>query len=250
MWDFWYLQKIDLVTIQASAHHHCVSMNGSSYDCKVGKFGVGTRGNDNRSHYDPVYLGGVCHRVVDGVEYLVTHNGSRGVRRVDVHFYHRDVPDAGRPIYLNQRFGVRFAWATVGSAVESYERSGKPGYVTGSPVLVTMAGKGVVKLRHPKKMYLPETDGYGRCVHSTEPRQSVNFLESVDVQCRVRVRRQNMQLSKRADDHSIPSGGVLFADICNYIQNEVWHNILIYCRYYTYRVYTDTHTIEYKLSSL
>jgi len=215
------LQKIDLVTIQATAHHHCVSTNGSSYDCQVGKVSVGTRGDDNRSHYDPVYLGGVCRRAINGVEYLVTHNGSRGVRRVDMHFYHRDVPDTGRPIYLDQRFSVRFAWATARSAVESYERSGKPGYMTGSPVLITMAGKDAVKLRHPKTMNLPETDGYGGCIHSTRPRQTVNFLESVDVQCRVRVRRRNMQLSKRADDHFIPSGSVSFADICNYIQNEV-----------------------------
>lgn len=84
-----------------------------------------------------------------------------------------------------------------------------------------MAGKDAVKLRHPKTMNLPETDGYGGCIHSTRPRQTVNFLESVDVQCRVRVRRRNMQLSKRADDHFIPSGSVSFADICNYIQNEV-----------------------------
>ncbi|XP_022164991.1 tectonic-3 [Myzus persicae] len=213
-------EKIGLVTIQATAHHHCVSVNESSYDCQVGKVGIGTSGSDNRSHYDPIYLGGVCRRAVDGVEYLVTHNGSRGVRRVDVHFYHQDVPDTGRPIYLGQRFRVRFAWASVRSPVESYERSGKPGYMTGSPVLVTLTGKDVVKLRHPKTMNLPEPDGYGACVHSTGSRQSVNFLESVDVQCRVLVRRRNMQFSKRAEDHSTPSGGVSFADICNDIQNE------------------------------
>jgi len=236
----WYLQKIGLVTIQATAHHHCVSVNGSSYDCQIGKVGVGTSGYENHSHYEPVYMGGVCRRAVDGVEYLVTHNGSRGVRQVDVHFYHRDVPEAGSSIYLRQRFNVRFAWATVRSAVESYERSGKPGYVTGSPLLVTMTRKDVMKLRHPKTMLLPEPDGSGACVHSTRSRQSINFLESVDVQCRIRVRRRNMQLSKRAEDHFPPSGGVSFADICNDIQNEVWYkwyNIFIDCVLYKLSCY-------------
>uniref|UniRef100_A0A2S2PPN5 Tectonic-3 n=1 Tax=Schizaphis graminum TaxID=13262 RepID=A0A2S2PPN5_SCHGA len=149
------------------------------------------------------------------------HNGSRGVRRVDVHFYHRDVPDAGRPIYLDQKFGVRFIWATVQSTVDSYERSGKPGYVTGNPVLVTMSSKDAVKLRIPKTMNLPEPNGYGVCdVHTTGPRQFVNFLESVDVRCRVQVKHRSMQLSKRPEDHTTPGGGISFIDICNDIQNE------------------------------
>jgi len=228
----WYLQKIVLVTIQATAHHHCVSVNGSSYDCQIEKVGVGTSGYENRSHYDPVYLGGVCHRAVDGVEYLVTHNGSSGVRRVDVHFHHRDVPEAGRPIYFGQRFNVRFVWATVRSTVESYERSGKPGYITGSPLLVTMTDKDVMNNRRPKTMLLPEPDGSGTCVHSTSwSRQSINFLESVDVQCRVRVLRRNMQLSKRAGDHFPPSGGVSFADICNDVQNEVYDTTFLFILY-------------------
>ncbi|XP_026810080.1 tectonic-3-like [Rhopalosiphum maidis] len=216
-------EKIGLVNIQATTYHHCVSVNGSSYDCQVGKVGVGNSGEDSlyRPRYDPVYSGGVCRRVVDTVNYLVVHNGSRGVRRVDVHFYHRDVPDAGRPIYLDQKFGVRFIWATVQSAVDSYERSGKPGYVTGNPVLVTMANKDVVKLRIPKPMNLPEHNGYGVCdVHTTGPRQLVNFLESVDIRCRVQVKHRSMQLSKRPEDHTTPGGGVSFVDICNDIQNE------------------------------
>jgi hypothetical protein len=199
-------------------------VNGSSYDCQVGKVGVGNSREDSlyRPRYDPVYSDGVCRRVVDAVNYLVVHNGSRGVRRVDVHFYHRDVPDAGRPIYLDQKFSVRFIWATVQSAVDSYERSGKPGYVTGNPVLVTMASKDVVKLRIPKMMNLPEPNGYGVCdFHTTGPRQFVNFLESVDVRCHVQVKHRSMQLSKKPEDHTTPGGGVSFVDICNDIQNEV-----------------------------
>ncbi|KAF0764953.1 tectonic-3, partial [Aphis craccivora] len=219
-------EKIGLVTIQATVYHHCFSANGSSNDCQVGKVGIDTSGEDplRRQNYDPVYSGGVCHRAVDAVEYLVMHNGSRGVRRVDVHFYHRDVLDTGRPIYLDQKFSVRFNWVTVRPVVESYERSGKPGYETGSPILITMASKGVAKLRIPNTMNLPKPNGHGVCdVHTTksrQPRQSVNFLESVDIRCRVRVQRRNMQLSKRSEDHTTPGGGVSFADICNDIQNE------------------------------
>uniref|UniRef100_A0A2H8TLN8 Tectonic-3 n=1 Tax=Melanaphis sacchari TaxID=742174 RepID=A0A2H8TLN8_9HEMI len=218
-------EKLGLVTIQATAHHHCVSVNGSSYDCQIGKVGVGTNDEDHLHlpYYDPVYSSGVCRRAVDAVEYLVTHNGSRGVRHVDVHFYHRDVPDTGRPIYLGQKFSVRFIWATVRSVKESYKRSGKPGYITGSPVLVTMtSSKDVVKLRIPKTMNLPKPNEYGVCgdVHSTGPRQSVNFLESVDVRCRVRVQHRSLQLNKKLEDHTTPSSGVSIVDICNDIQNE------------------------------
>lgn len=221
------MQKFGLVAIQATAHHLCVSATGSPYDCRVHKAGGGggDDDDDSRPHHHPVYVDGVCRRAVDAVEYRVTHNGTGGVRKLDVHFYHRDVTDPGRPVHLGQTFRVRFGWA--GAAVgarEPYARSGKPGYATGSPVLVTGGDAvGVVVPpdgRRPRPMDLPEPDAYGTCDRAGSTfgrRRPVNFLENVEVRCHVVVRPPR-QRSVRADE---VAGGVTFADFCHRVQNEV-----------------------------
>lgn len=209
------LQKIGLVTIQATAHHHCVSVNGTTYDCRIRK------SDDSRLDHRPIYLDGVCRRAVVAVEYRVTHNGTGGVRKVNVHFQHRDVPDGRRPIFLEQKFGVRFVWASADPVdhTEVYGRSGKPGYTTGGPVLVTAVrhgdGKDVAKGYRPRPMDLPNPDERGACdVNSGRGRLPVNFLENVDVQCRIQVRRRRRV--KRTEET-----GATFTELCHGIQNEV-----------------------------
>lgn len=212
------MQKIGLSTIQATAYHSCIAVNGSSYDCRVQKSG----GDPPRPGHHPVYSDGVCRRAVVAVEYRVTHNGTGGVRRVDVHFQHRDVRDARKPVFLDQKFGVRFAWALADRAdrVQTYDRSGKPGYTTGGPVLITTAGNGngkddAMNRRRPKPMSLPDPDERGACdANSGRGRLPVKFLENVDVQCRVRVRRRRR--FKRTDETV-----AALTELCHGIQNEV-----------------------------
>lgn len=172
--------------------------------------------NDSAGGYQPVYSDGVCRRLVVAVEYRVTHNGTRGVRRVDVHFSHRDVEDAGRPFYVDQRFAVRFA--RTATEAEPYERSGKPGYVTGAPVLlqvqsVAARGGGETEKRgRPKPMDLPGPDERGTCEVAAGLRPRVNFRENVDVRCRVRVWR------RRSEESAAETAA---AELCRRIQNEV-----------------------------
>jgi len=218
------LQKIGLVAVQATVRHRCVSTNGSPYDCSLPE----ADGGAGRPQHGPVYSGGTCFRAVDAVEYRVIHNGTAGVRGVDVDFYHRDLPDTGRPMYLNQRFEARFARAADAdrSDAETYERSGKPGYATGKPVLIGAGGatedapKDPVKRRRPKPMRLPEPDGRGMCdtnLRTGRRRRSVNFMENVDVRCRVQIRRRRRR-SERADE---PATGATSVEVCRGIQNEV-----------------------------
>lgn len=211
------------MAIRATAHHHCASVNGSSYDCRVHRVEGGDDDDNSRPHHYPVYVDGVCRRVVDAIEYRVTHNGTGGARELDVHFYHRDVTDPGRPVHVGQTFSARFGWAAAAAvgAREPYARSGKPGYATGSPVLVT-SGAG----RRPRPMDLPEPDAYGACDRADlttgrhrPRRRPVNFLENVEVRCRVAVPSPRpRQRSARADESA---GGVTFADFCHRVQNEV-----------------------------
>lgn len=214
-----------MITIQAVRHHHCVSTNGSSYDCRA-------RSNDDTRPY-PVYSDGVCRRAVHAVEYRLTHNGTQGVRRVDVHFHHRDVADVGRPVYVRQRYAARFVRIAVpdgtATAADAYRRSGKPGYAVGSPVLRTsstaLGAKDAGKRHRPRPMDLPAPDFYGTCnsaprssTNVTERRMSVNFLENVDVRCRVLIRRPRRSF-KGADEGLI--AGTTMTEFCHGIQNEV-----------------------------
>lgn len=208
-------QKISLVTIQATAHHHCVSVNGTTYDCRIRK------SNDSHLDHHPIYLDGVCRRAVVDVEYRVTHNGTGGVRKIDVHFQHRDIPDGLRPIFLDQRFSVQFVWASADRIdhMEVYSRSGKPGYTMGGPVLVTVVdnidGKNIAKRHRPRPMDLPNPDEHGACdINSGRGRLPVNFLENVDVQCHVLVRR--WRWFKRTEET-----GTAITELCHGIQNEV-----------------------------
>lgn len=170
-----------------------------------------------------MYAAGVCHRAVVAVEYRVVHDGARGVRAMDVRFRHRDVRDTGRPIYIDQRFEVRFVgWTAAvdrknGTESLPYERSGKPGYATGAPVLRASAPaadngaetRGRGRNRRPKPMDLPEPDERGGC-ETAGPRLPVNFLENVDVRCRVRVVRRRFNRTEQTA-----------AALCHAIQNEV-----------------------------
>lgn len=214
-----FFQKIGLTSIRAAVHHRCVSANGSPYDCRVRN-----SGENSPPHYHPVYSSGVCHRVVDVVEYRVTHNGTRGVLGVDLHFRHRDVLDVERPVYLDRKFSVRFIRVADAGRPEPamvYERSGKPGYVTGNAVLTTTSPvKDTADRGRPKPMELPQPNEYGFCDANSggRRRQSVNFLENVDVRCRVRIQKRRY---KRAEE---TNAGPTSSQLCHAVQNEVRHS--------------------------
>lgn len=205
-----------MATVRAAVHHRCASADGSPYDCPP--------------QPDAAYAGAVCLRAVSSVQYRVTHNGTGGVLAVDVDVRHRDLPDAGRAIYLGQRFGVRFVRAA--DAEPAFVRSGKPGYAIGNPVLVmaatTVTGtttttkttkttddKEPAPKRHgrrPRPMDMPEPDGRGKC-GGAGSRRPIGFMENVDVRCRVRVRWQRRRRR--------PEESATTAELCHAIQNEV-----------------------------
>jgi len=157
------------VTVSATAAHRCARPDGSAYECA--------------GH--AVYSRGVCRRAVVAVEYRVTHDGARGAVRVDALFRHRDVADAGRPVYVDQRFGVRFSRAADDGA---RVRRGPPGYAAGAPLLWTTAdGR---RAGPPRACAFPPA-----------------FMQNADVRCSVRVRRTAAEAAS--------------ADLCHGIQNEV-----------------------------
>lgn len=193
-------------------------MDGSPYDCRAVR-------NSADPYRHPVYSAGVCRRTVRAVEYVVTHNGTNGVRELNVHFYHRDVPDTGRPVFLDQTFGVRFVRANGTATVDDpqYERSGKPGYSAGNPVLVT-AASGVDhdsnRNHRPKPFDLPDPSARGTCdSNPAEPsrRQPVNFLENVSIQCRVPVRGRRWSNGTQES----AANQLRLAELCQDIQNQV-----------------------------
>lgn len=208
------MQKFSLVTVQATVHHHCILANGSSYDCHM-DLQRNTSNSNTRQHYHPIYSAGICRRTVETVKYSLTHNGTRGVQKVDIYFYYRDVSDIRKPVYLSQKFFVKFyRVAAVISKAEIFERSGKPGYLTGLPLLVTGGKKDVSNQRVPKQMDFPKPDGYGMC--SVRQRQPVNFVENLDVWCHARIQLHQRRL-KRTEEFTTTA----LIELCHTIQNEV-----------------------------
>lgn len=81
----------------------------------------------------PVYTSGVCHNITSSVQYVFEHNGTEGFTDVRLKVYLTSVSDT--VAHLTQNFRVQYVWAsTRNSAI--FERSGRPGYLTGKPILL------------------------------------------------------------------------------------------------------------------
>lgn len=83
----------------------------------------------------PVYNGEVCRNIVSHIHYIFTHNGTMGVIEVqaNVHLTNltKDV------VRFTQTFQSKFVWASAKEQV-MLERSGRPGYIIGKPVVLGM----------------------------------------------------------------------------------------------------------------
>lgn len=195
---------------------HCVSVNDGPYDCSAGMRAVHPTWDARR---------GVCRGIVHAVEYGVTHNGTRGVRAVDVRFFHRDVAASqpGRTVRVDRRFSVTFVRKTATPVTTVYERSGKPGYQAGKPVLVAIrVGRGgrssPVDFERPKPMRLATPTGvHARCDPTAG--RPVNFNENVDVRCSVVVHTTAVRKREESPTTAPTVGGL--AEFCHRIHNEV-----------------------------
>lgn len=81
------------------------------------------------------FCNNICQNIVTDIEYVIYHNGTDGIKKVNAYFWLRNV-STSQDNNILQKIDVKFRWAD--SEQKIFERSGNPGYIVGKPV---MAGK-------------------------------------------------------------------------------------------------------------
>ncbi|XP_068242172.1 tectonic-1-like isoform X2 [Palaemon carinicauda] len=82
----------------------------------------------------PFYDNGTCRNALVRVKYVIRHNGSKGILNVKAKIYLTNLTDAQRQV--RQGFEVKFEWQSSDKQESVLERSGRPGYLRGKPLLM------------------------------------------------------------------------------------------------------------------
>lgn len=122
-----------------------------------------------------------------GLKYIISHNGSVGVRSVDAYFNMGNVSHA-----FYQYFEVQYDWVDL-NKTKAFARSGNPGYVTGKPIIV-----GASRANGSDEILFNRTDGFltlpmaersGEC--DRIDRHIVAFGEDIKLRCSVKLPTKN-----------------------------------------------------------
>lgn len=135
-----------------------------------------------------------CTNVVQTVKYVVHHNGSEGILKMEAFFWLTNITLTDD--VLTQDFEILFTW--FGKQRKPFRRSGRPGYIFGKPI---MAGKKVfqasVQEQEPDREAImlsddplfwltiarPLSDGSCGLVHEYASRSVVAFGENQRTSC-------------------------------------------------------------------
>ncbi|XP_066980200.1 tectonic-3 [Macrobrachium rosenbergii] len=80
------------------------------------------------------YRNGTCSNAIISIKYTFQHNGSEGILYVKAKIYLANLTEAQRQV--TQGFEVKFEWLSSDKRESLLERSGRPGYVQGKPLLM------------------------------------------------------------------------------------------------------------------
>lgn len=137
-----------------------------------------------------------CSNVVEKVRYIIYHNGSEGIKNIEVHLQLINASNS-----FNQEFEVLYKWIGLNQSL-IFERSGNPGYIEGKPIFVgtqisNKTGDVEVKYVSFNKTYqyltLPMADNSGMC--SRVERYPIKFLENIKLKCSILVKSSNFTKS-------------------------------------------------------
>jgi tectonic-1/3 len=133
---------------------------------------------------------------VKKIKYVIHHNGSDGIKDIDVHFQVANVSNI-----FKQEFEVHYKWANLNESL-ILERSGNPGYVAGKPIFIgiqilnktnDMEVKYIAFNKTYKYLTLPIADKSGIC--NENERYTVKFLENIKLKCSIVVKSSNFSTS-------------------------------------------------------
>ncbi|XP_043280751.1 tectonic-1 [Venturia canescens] len=139
---------------------------------------------------------GECEDVIKRVRYTFFHNGTTGVRNVELRLMLGNVSQS-----FKQHFQVVYEWVSEGKE-EKHWRSGNPGYAFGRPIVIgslmsnaTNDGAKAAMSVNPSNYYLKLAMGgkSGNCL--ADDRYALRFGENVRLQCRVEVETRNFSSS-------------------------------------------------------
>ncbi|XP_011497165.1 PREDICTED: tectonic-3-like [Ceratosolen solmsi marchali] len=138
----------------------------------------------------------ICYNAVKKIVYVIQHNGSEGIKSIDVHFRLANVSNS-----FKQEFEVRYKWINANESL-IIERSGNPGYIAGKPIFVgtqllnktnDMEIKYIAFNKIYKYLTLPMAYKSGIC--SETERYPVKFLENIKLKCSIVVETSNFSTS-------------------------------------------------------
>ncbi|KAK3871507.1 hypothetical protein Pcinc_023349 [Petrolisthes cinctipes] len=145
----------------------------------------------------PTYSREVCGNVVRHIHYIFTHNGTMGIVEARANVYLTNLTKD--MVRFSQMFQSKFVWA---SAKEQMvlERSGRPGYIIGKPVILgTLVGnvtedgekREAISLNPDPRQWLTILSG-GRLGNCGEARSQVKFGVEVRSGCVVEVTQTDL----------------------------------------------------------
>ncbi|XP_058799487.1 tectonic-3 [Phymastichus coffea] len=131
----------------------------------------------------------VCNNVAKKVRYVIFHNGSEGIKHIEVYFQLANVKSS-----FKQEIEVQYKWVNLNRSL-IFERSGNPGYIGGKPIFIgtqvsnktgEVEEKYIVFNKTRQHLTLPIADKSGIC--SEVDRYPVKFLENIKLRCSVVVK--------------------------------------------------------------
>ncbi|KAK7053122.1 hypothetical protein SK128_022278 [Halocaridina rubra] len=146
----------------------------------------------------PVYEHGMCKNILSDVKYSFIHNGTDGIYDILAKVYFTNVTDFS--VQVVQKYSVSFYWAS-SKAKTAFDRSGRPGYILGKPLLMgnlikNVTDDGVIKeaislSANPSHwMHILASDSNGKCNSSS----AVTFGVDVRANCLFQIRQSEFEL--------------------------------------------------------
>ncbi|KAJ8682994.1 hypothetical protein QAD02_018786 [Eretmocerus hayati] len=159
-----------------------------------------------------------CYNVVKKVRYIIYHNGSEGLKNIEVYLQLTNVSST-----FKQEFEVNYKWSGLNQS-KVFERSGNPGYSPGKYIFVgdevvnktsdTEIRSVLLNTSHPY-LTLPSTDKSGVC--KKIDRYPIRFLEDTKLKCSISIETTNFSTSDCIKLHNrtyeMLMGAQNFADI-------------------------------------
>ncbi|XP_027219916.2 tectonic-3 [Penaeus vannamei] len=103
----------------------------------------------------PLYRNGICQNVVSNIFYQFTHNGTEGLSKVHAKVHLTNISD--QTTQASQIFETKHTWASSEELI-IFERSGRPGYVYGKPLILGKHVENVTEEGDLKEAIILDTD--------------------------------------------------------------------------------------------